>query len=89
MNAVLDTLKFRHACKKFDPEKKISPEQLENIIESAHLLLKILLSTCNREGIDEFSSCFSNRIPCRFFICFLALPGLQSGRHRAGLRRII
>ena len=37
MNTVLEALKFRHACKKFDPEKKISTEQLKNIIESARL----------------------------------------------------
>ncbi len=37
MNTVLEALKFRHACKKFDPEKKISAGQLAIIIESAHL----------------------------------------------------
>ena len=37
MNTVLEALKFRHACKKFDPEKKISAEQLKNIVHSAHL----------------------------------------------------
>ncbi len=37
MNTVLEALKFRHACKKFDPARKIPAEQLENIIESARL----------------------------------------------------
>lgn len=37
MNTVLEALKFRHACKKFDPAKKIPAEQLEDIIESARL----------------------------------------------------
>ena len=37
MNAVIDALTFRHACKKFNPEKKISEEQLDIILEAACL----------------------------------------------------
>ncbi len=37
MNPVVEALKFRHACKKFDPEKKISPQDLESILEAAVL----------------------------------------------------
>jgi len=37
MNTVLKVLNFRHACKKFDPEKKIPQEQLEEIMECARL----------------------------------------------------
>ncbi|MEA3291769.1 MAG: NAD(P)H-dependent oxidoreductase [Pseudomonadota bacterium] len=33
MNAVLQALEFRHACKKFDPERKIPKEDLEAILE--------------------------------------------------------
>jgi len=37
MNALLDALKFRHACKKFDPERKIPAEQLAAILECGRL----------------------------------------------------
>jgi nitroreductase len=37
MNSVIDALKFRHACKKFDPRKKISKEDLDIILEAAWL----------------------------------------------------
>lgn len=37
MNAVLEALKFRHACKKFDPERKIPKEDLDTILECGHL----------------------------------------------------
>ena len=37
MNAVIDALKFRHACKKFDPEKKIPHKKLGIILEAACL----------------------------------------------------
>ncbi|THB74105.1 MAG: NAD(P)H-dependent oxidoreductase [Desulfobacteraceae bacterium] len=37
MNAVLEALQFRHACKKFDPEKKISDADLGMILECARL----------------------------------------------------
>ncbi len=37
MNAILDALQFRHACKQFDPDKKITPEQLNTILECARL----------------------------------------------------
>lgn len=37
MNPVIEALKFRHACKKFDPERKISEEDLELILEAACL----------------------------------------------------
>ncbi len=37
MNAVLNALKFRHACKKFDPERKISQADLDEILECGHL----------------------------------------------------
>jgi len=33
MNAVLDALKFRHACKQFDTERKIPQQELETILE--------------------------------------------------------
>ena len=38
-NEVLDILNFRHACKEFDSNKKISSEDLEVIIEGARLAL--------------------------------------------------
>ncbi len=34
---ILDAFQFRYACKAFDPEKKISEEDFETIIESARL----------------------------------------------------
>lgn len=37
MNPVIDALKFRHACKKFDPSKKVSTEDLDLILEAACL----------------------------------------------------
>ncbi len=37
MNAVLEALQFRHACKKFDPERKIPKQELEMILECGHL----------------------------------------------------
>ncbi len=37
MNPVVDALNFRHACKAFDPEKKISREDLGSILEAAWL----------------------------------------------------
>lgn len=37
MNAVLEALKFRHACKKFDPDHKIPADELETILECGHL----------------------------------------------------
>ena len=37
MNPVIDALKFRHACKKFDPTKKIPRPSLDTILESACL----------------------------------------------------
>ncbi|MBU0970346.1 MAG: NAD(P)H-dependent oxidoreductase [Proteobacteria bacterium] len=37
MNPVIDALKFRHACKKFDPKKKIPGPALETILEAACL----------------------------------------------------
>lgn len=37
MNPVLEALRFRHACKKFDPQKKISGPDLDTILEAALL----------------------------------------------------
>lgn len=37
MNPVIDALKFRHACKKFDPTKKIPGPELDTILEAACL----------------------------------------------------
>ena len=37
MNPVIDALKFRHACKKFDPTKKIPRQELDSILEAACL----------------------------------------------------
>ncbi len=37
MNPVLQALKFRHACKKFDPERKIPKQELEEILECGRL----------------------------------------------------
>ena len=37
MNPVIKALNFRHACKLFDPKKKISKEQMNMIIKAAHL----------------------------------------------------
>jgi len=37
MNPVIKALNFRHACKSFDPEKKISKELLDVILKAAHL----------------------------------------------------
>lgn len=37
MNPVIQALKFRHACKKFDPQKKISQSDVETILAAAHL----------------------------------------------------
>lgn len=37
MNAVLNALKYRHACKKFDPERQIGEEDLHAILESGRL----------------------------------------------------
>jgi nitroreductase len=37
MNAIIDALNFRHACKKFDPDKKIAPKDLDTILEAARL----------------------------------------------------
>jgi len=36
-NCVLDALEFRHACKAFDPERKIADDTLRDIIEAARL----------------------------------------------------
>jgi nitroreductase len=37
MNAVIDALNFRHACKKFDPARKIATKDLDTILEAAVL----------------------------------------------------
>ena len=37
MNSVIKALNFRHACKLFDPEKKISKEHMDMIVTAAHL----------------------------------------------------
>lgn len=37
MNPVIKALNFRHACKAFDPNKKIPQEQLTTILEAARL----------------------------------------------------
>ncbi len=37
MNAIIDALHFRHACKKFDPDKKIAPTDLDTMLEAARL----------------------------------------------------
>jgi len=37
MNPVIKALNFRHACKLFDPEKKIPKEKLDVILSAAHL----------------------------------------------------
>lgn len=37
MNPVIDALKFRHACKQFDPAKKIPRQELDIILEAACL----------------------------------------------------
>jgi nitroreductase len=37
MNPVIDALKFRHACKKFDPAKKIPRPELDAILEAGCL----------------------------------------------------
>ncbi len=37
MNPVIKALNFRHACKAFDPQKKISQGHLEMILTAAHL----------------------------------------------------
>ncbi len=37
MNPVIKALNFRHACKLFDPDKKISKEHMDMIVTAAHL----------------------------------------------------
>ena len=37
MNPIIKTLNFRHACKKFDPQKKINKTHLDIIMAAAHL----------------------------------------------------
>ncbi len=37
MNPVIKALNFRHACKLFDPDKKISKEILDDILTAAHI----------------------------------------------------
>lgn len=37
MNPVIDALNFRHACKKFDPAKKVNQKDLDLILEAACL----------------------------------------------------
>ena len=37
MNPVIKALSFRHACKSFDPRKKISKAHLDMILKAAHL----------------------------------------------------
>ncbi len=37
MNPVIDALNFRHACKQFDPDKKVSPKDLDIILDAACL----------------------------------------------------
>ncbi len=37
MNPVIEALKFRHACKKFITDKKISSENLELVLDAAYL----------------------------------------------------
>lgn len=34
---ILDTFRFRHACKQFDPSKIVSKEDFDTILEAAHL----------------------------------------------------
>ena len=37
INEVLNVLNFRHACKEFDPNRKINTDDLETIIEGGRL----------------------------------------------------
>ncbi len=37
MNTVLKALQYRHACKKFDPDREITKEDLDSILECARL----------------------------------------------------
>jgi nitroreductase len=37
MNPVIEALNFRHACKQFDPEKKISKGHMDLIMKAAHI----------------------------------------------------
>ncbi len=37
MNAVLEALEFRHACKKFDPARTIPEETIREIMRAAHI----------------------------------------------------
>ncbi|MBC5996524.1 NAD(P)H-dependent oxidoreductase [Romboutsia ilealis] len=81
-NEVIDILNFRHACKEFDPNKKISSENLEVIIEGGRLAPSSIgiepwhfLVIENQELKDELSKvCFGGKtqIPtCSHFIIYL------------------
>ncbi|MFN2359349.1 MAG: nitroreductase family protein, partial [Desulfotignum sp.] len=37
MNAIIEALNFRHACKKFDPDKKLTSKDLDTILGAAVL----------------------------------------------------
>ena len=41
-NEVLEILNFRHACKEYDTSKKISPEDLNVIIEGGRLIYSFI-----------------------------------------------
>ncbi len=81
-NEVIDILNFRHACKEFDPNKKISPEDLEVIIEGGRLAPSSIgiepwhfVVIENKELKDELSKvCFGGKVQiptCSHFIIYL------------------
>ena len=38
---IIDVFQFRHACKQFDPNKIISKEDFNTILEAGHLYSKL------------------------------------------------
>ena len=82
-NEVMDILNFRHACKEFDPNKKISPEDFKVILEGGRLAASSLgiepwkfIVIENKELLDELAPvCSGGRKQintCSQFVIYLS-----------------
>lgn len=91
MNLVLKALEFRHACKKFDPDKKISLKDLDTILECALLsptsfgmeAWKFLVLASDNEKLKLRPACWNQPqiTDASHVVVILAKPGIVDFNH--------
>lgn len=91
MNLVLEALKFRHACKKFIPDKKIDQKDMDEIMECAVLspssfgmeAWKFIVLTSDREKEKLRPACWNQPqiTDSSHVIVILARPGIVNFNH--------